>query len=51
MKYVFRKTKILFRELDDCFLLESGMIEKATLPYKIALSKANVKTNRLGSTK
>ena len=27
------------------------MIESAIFPYKIALSKANVKTNRMGSAK
>ena len=27
------------------------MIESVTYPYEIALSKANVKTNRIGSTK
>ena len=46
-----KKTKTVFRKLDDRFLLQSTMIEKATFPYKIALSKASVKTNRMGSTK
>ena len=27
------------------------MIKSATFPYKTALSKANVKTNRMGNTK
>ena len=31
------------------FLVESTKIEKTAFPYKIALSEANVKKNRMGS--
>ena len=33
------------------FLVESTKIEKASFPYKFAISEANVKTNRMVSTK
>ena len=33
------------------FLFESTKIDNITFPYKTALSEANVKTNRMGSTK
>ena len=33
------------------FLVSSTKMENATFPYKTALSEANVKTNRMGSTK
>ena len=32
------------------FLVESTKIDNITFPYKTALSEANVKTNRMGST-
>ena len=35
----------------NCFVVESTNIENASLPYKPALLKANVRTNRMGSTK
>ena len=41
----------LFKKLEYRFLVESTMIESATFPYKTVLSEANVKTNRMGSTK
>ena len=47
----FRKTKTFSKKLECCFLVESTKIESATFPYKTALSEANVKTNRIGSTK
>ena len=37
--------------MEYCFLVESTKIENTTFPYKSALSEANVKTNRMGSTK
>ena len=41
----------LFKKLEYCFLVESTKIDNITFPYKTALSEANVKTNRMGSTK
>ena len=47
----FWKTRHFFRTLEYRFLLEIIMIENATFPYKTALSKTNVKTNRIERTK
>ena len=40
----------LFIKLEYCFLVESTKIDNITFPYKTALSEANFKTNRMGST-
>ena len=42
--YFFKKTGVLF-------LLQSISIENEKFPYKTALSKTNVKANRMESTK
>ena len=42
---------LFFKKLENSFVVESTTIERATYPYKTALSEANVKTNRMGSTK
>ena len=41
----------LFKKLEYCFLVESTKIDNIALPYKIALLEANIKTNRVESTK
>ena len=41
----------LFKKLEYRFLVESTKIDNITFPYKTARSEANVKTNRMGSTK
>ena len=41
----------LFKKLDNRFSVESTKINNITIPYKTALSEANAKTNRMGSTK
>ena len=41
----------LFKKLEYCSLVENTNIDSITYPYKTALSEANVKTNRMGSTK
>ena len=51
LKKIFWKTKIVFNKLEDRFSIESTKIENATLLCKTNLSKANVTTNRMGSTK
>ena len=43
--------KTFFKKLEERFLAESTKIESASLPYKTAISEANVKTNRMVSTK
>ena len=43
--------KTFFKKLEKRFLVESTKIKNASFPYKTALSKANVKVNRMGSSK
>ena len=47
----FLQNKTFFRKLEHCFLVESTKIENILFPYNIAISKANVKTKRMVSTK
>ena len=51
LKQIFWKTKKFFKKLEYHFLIESRKIENAPFPYKTALSEANVKTNKMVSTK
>ena len=51
LEIVFSKMKTFFKKMEYRFLVESTMIEKETFPYKTALLEANVKTNRMGSTR
>ena len=51
LKQIFWKTKTFFKKLEYRFLVESTKIENASFPYKTAISEANVKTNRMVSTK
>ena len=46
-----KNEKINIKKLEYRFLVESTAIENATFPYKTTLSEANLKTNRMGSTK
>ena len=41
----------IFKKLEHCFLVESTKIVNASFPYKTAISEANVKTNRMVTTK
>ena len=43
--------KTFFKKLEYRFLVERTKIEKASFPYKTAISEANVKTNRMITTK
>ena len=43
--------KTLFKKLELRFLVESTKIENTSFPYKSAVSEANVKTNRMVTTK
>ena len=47
----FLENKSLFKETGEPFLVESTKIENASFPYKTAMPEANVKTNRMASTK
>ena len=51
LKQIFWKTKTFCKNLEYRFLVETTKIENAIFLYKTALSEANVKTNRMGSTK
>ena len=51
LKSIFFKTKIFLKKLGYRFLYESTRIENAIFPYKTAQSEANVKINRMGSTR
>ena len=43
--------KNFFKKLEDRFLVETSKIENTLFPFKTALSEANVKTNRMVTTK
>ena len=51
LKQIFWKTKTFFRKLEYCFLVEGSKIENASFPYKTEISEANVKTNKMVTTK
>ena len=51
LKQIFWKTKTFFKKLENHFLVEAIKIENTPFPFKTALSKANVKTNRMVTTK
>ena len=51
LKRSFWKNFFSLNKLQYCFLVESTKIENASFPYKTAISKANVKTSRMMSTK
>ena len=51
LKQIFWKMKSFFKRLEYCFIVESTKIENASSPYKTVILEANVKTNRMVSTK
>ena len=51
LKQISWKTRTFFKKLGYRFLVESTKIEKASFPYKTAISNPDVKTNRIDSTK
>ena len=51
LKQIFWKAKTFFKELEYRFLVEITKIENAMFLHKTAFSEANIKTNRMGSTK
>ena len=48
---ILPKTKTFFKKLEFRFLVETTKIENTSLPFKTALSEADVKTNRMAATK
>ena len=51
LKQIFWKTKTLFKKLEYQVLVEANKIENTPLPFKSTLLEANVKTNRMATTK
>ena len=51
LKQIFYKTKTFLKILGYRFLVERIKIEKTSFPYKTVISEANVKTNRMVTTK
>ena len=51
LKQIFWKTKAFVKKLEHRFLVESTKIENTSFPYKTAITEANVKTNRMVTTK
>ena len=51
MKQIFLKRKTFFKKLEYGYVVEPTKIEKVPFSYKTAISEANVKTNRMVSTK
>ena len=51
LKQIFWKIKTFFNKLEYRFLVESTKIENVSYSYKTAISEANVKANRMVSTK
>ena len=51
LKQMFWKTKTFFKKMEYGFLVESTGIENVSFPYKIVMSEANVKTNRMVNIK
>ena len=43
--------KTFFKKLEYRFSVKTTKIENTSLPFKTALSEANVKTNRMATTK
>ena len=51
LKQIFWKARVFLKKLEYCFLVESTQIENTSFPYKTTISEANVKANRMVSTK
>ena len=51
LKQISWKTKTFFKKLEYRSLVESTKIENTSFPYKTAIPEANVKTNKMMSTK
>ena len=51
LKHFFRKTQTVFKKLEFRFLVENIKIENASFPYYNVTSEANIKTNKMVTTK
>ena len=48
---IFWKTKTFIKKLEYLFLVETTKVENTPFPFKTVLSEANVKANRMATTK
>ena len=48
---VLKNKSLIFKKLENSFVVENTMVESVTYPCKTTLSEANGKTNRMGSAK
>ena len=48
---IFWKTETYFKKLEYRFLVETTKMESTSFSFKTTLSEANVKTNRMATTK
>ena len=51
LKQIYWKVKTFFKKLENGFLVETTKIESTPFSFKTALLEANVKTNRMATTK
>ena len=51
LKQIFWKTKTFLKKLEYQVLVEATKIENTPFPFKSTLLEANVKTNRMATTK
>ena len=51
LKQILWKIEAFLKKTGVSFLVESTKIENASFPYKTAISEANVKTNKMVTTK
>ena len=51
LKQIFWRMKTFFKKLEYRFLVEATKIEITPFQFKTALSEANIKTNRMATTK
>ena len=50
-KQIFWKRKTFFKKLEYRFLVQTTKIDNTSFPLKTTLPEANVKTNRMATTK
>ena len=51
MRQIFWKAKTFYKKLEYRYLVETTKIENTSFSLETALSEANVKTNRMATTK
>ena len=51
LNQIFWTTESFFKKLEHRFLVRTTKIENPSFPFKTVMSEANVKTNRMATTK